>query len=51
MGLLQDFLYGMLPQTITKNPAYILYHREVCLGAKVVVGLVGACGQGVDANC
>ena len=42
----QAFLYGVLPQTLTKNLAYILYRWEVCVRATVVVGLVGAGGLG-----
>ncbi|HEX8600134.1 MAG TPA: ABC transporter permease subunit [Chloroflexia bacterium] len=42
----QVFLYGVLPQTLTKNLAYILYRWEVCMRATVVVGLVGAGGLG-----
>jgi phosphonate transport system permease protein len=42
----QLFLYGVLPQTLPKNLAYILYRWEVCVRATVVVGLVGAGGLG-----
>ncbi len=42
----QVFLYGVLPQTLTKDLAYILYRWEVCVRATVVVGLVGAGGLG-----
>lgn len=42
----QLFLYGVLPQTLSKNLAYILYRWEVCVRATVVVGLVGAGGLG-----
>ena len=40
------FLYGVLPQTFSKNLAFILYRWEVCIRATVVVGLVGAGGLG-----
>lgn len=42
----QVFLYGVLPQTLGKNLAYVLYRWEVCVRATVVVGLVGAGGLG-----
>jgi len=42
----QLFLYGVLPQTLPKNLAYILYRWEVCVRATIVVGLVGAGGLG-----
>jgi phosphonate transport system permease protein len=42
----QVFLYGVLPQTLSKNLAYVLYRWEVCVRATVVVGLVGAGGLG-----
>ncbi|NET34807.1 MAG: ABC transporter permease subunit [Cyanothece sp. SIO1E1] len=40
------FLYGVLPLTLTRFLAYILYRWEVCLRATVIVGLVGAGGLG-----
>jgi phosphonate transport system permease protein len=42
----QIFLYGVLPATLSRNLAYILYRWEVCTRATVVVGLVGAGGLG-----
>lgn len=42
----QIFFYGVLPQTLPKNLAYVLYRWEVCVRATVVVGLVGAGGLG-----
>ena len=42
----QIFFYGVLPQTLSKNLAYVLYRWEVCVRATVVVGLVGAGGLG-----
>jgi phosphonate transport system permease protein len=42
----QVFAYGVLPQTLPKNLAYVLYRWEVCVRATVVVGLVGAGGLG-----
>lgn len=42
----QLFLYGVLPLTLSRNLAYILYRWEVCMRATVVVGLVGAGGLG-----
>ncbi|WP_009632951.1 PhnE/PtxC family ABC transporter permease [Synechocystis sp. PCC 7509] len=42
----QIFLYGVLPQTMPKFIAYILYRWEVCIRATVIVGLVGAGGLG-----
>ncbi len=42
----QVFLYGVLPQTMPKFIAYILYRWEVCIRATVIVGLVGAGGLG-----
>jgi phosphonate transport system permease protein len=40
------FLYGVLPLTLTRAIAYILYRWEVCLRETVIVGLVGAGGLG-----
>lgn len=40
------FLYGVLPLTLTRFLAYILYRWEVCLRETVIVGLVGAGGLG-----
>jgi phosphonate transport system permease protein len=40
------FLYGVLPLTLPRYLAYILYRWEVCIRATVVVGLVGAGGLG-----
>ncbi|MBE9181460.1 ABC transporter permease subunit [Oculatella sp. LEGE 06141] len=40
------FLYGVLPMTLTRSIAYILYRWEVCLRETVIVGLVGAGGLG-----
>ncbi len=42
----QVFLYGVLPATIPRFLAYILYRWEVCIRATVIVGLVGAGGLG-----
>jgi phosphonate transport system permease protein len=42
----QVFLYGVLPQTMPKNLAYILYRWEVCIRATVIAGMVGAGGLG-----
>jgi phosphonate transport system permease protein len=42
----QVFLYGVLPQTMPKFIAYVLYRWEVCIRATVIVGLVGAGGLG-----
>ncbi|HYP41662.1 MAG TPA: ABC transporter permease subunit [Chloroflexia bacterium] len=42
----QVLFYGVLPQTLSKNLAYVLYRWEVCVRATVVVGLVGAGGLG-----
>lgn len=39
-------LYGILPMTLTRFLAYILYRWEVCLRETVIVGLVGAGGLG-----
>jgi phosphonate transport system permease protein len=40
------FLYGVLPLTMTRFLAYILYRWEVCTRETVIVGLVGAGGLG-----
>jgi phosphonate transport system permease protein len=40
------FLYGVLPMTMTRFLAYILYRWEVCMRETVIVGLVGAGGLG-----
>ncbi|KAB8320096.1 ABC transporter permease subunit [Tolypothrix campylonemoides VB511288] len=42
----QVFLYGILPLTLKRFLAYILYRWEVCIRATVIVGLVGAGGLG-----
>ena len=42
----QVFLYGVLPLTLPRFIAYILYRWEVCIRATVLVGLVGAGGLG-----
>lgn len=42
----QVFLYGILPRTLPRFVAYILYRWEVCIRATVIVGLVGAGGLG-----
>ncbi len=42
----QIFLYGVLPLTLPRFVAYILYRWEVCIRATVIVGLVGAGGLG-----
>ena len=42
----QVFLYGVLPLTLPRYIAYILYRWEVCIRATVIVGLVGAGGLG-----
>ncbi len=42
----QVFLYGVLPLTLPRFIAYILYRWEVCIRATVIVGLVGAGGLG-----
>jgi phosphonate transport system permease protein len=42
----QVFIYGVLPQTLPKHLAYVLYRWEVCVRATVLVGLVGAGGLG-----
>jgi phosphonate transport system permease protein len=40
------FLYGVLPLTVTRFLAYMLYRWEVCMRETVIVGLVGAGGLG-----
>ncbi len=40
------FLYGVLPPTLPRFVAYILYRWEVCIRETVIVGLVGAGGLG-----
>ena len=42
----QVFLYSVLPLTLPRFIAYILYRWEVCIRATVIVGLVGAAGLG-----
>jgi phosphonate transport system permease protein len=42
----QIFLYGVLPTTLPRFMAYILYRWEVCIRETVIVGLVGAGGLG-----
>jgi phosphonate transport system permease protein len=42
----QVFIYGVLPRTLPRFVAYILYRWEVCIRATVIVGLVGAGGLG-----
>nr|WP_242022254.1 ABC transporter permease subunit [Trichocoleus sp. FACHB-90] len=42
----QVFLYGILPRTLPRFVAYILYRWEVCIRSTVIVGLVGAGGLG-----
>ena len=42
----QLFLYGVLPLTLPRFLAYILYRWEVCTRETVIVGLVGAGGLG-----
>lgn len=42
----QVVLYGVLPRTLPRFVAYILYRWEVCIRATVIVGLVGAGGLG-----
>lgn len=42
----QVFLYGVLPSTLPRFIAYILYRWEVCIRATVIIGLVGAGGLG-----
>lgn len=40
------FLYGVIPMTMPRFLAYILYRWEVCIRETVIVGLVGAGGLG-----
>ncbi|NET05655.1 MAG: ABC transporter permease subunit [Symploca sp. SIO2B6] len=40
------FLYGVLPLTLPRFLAYILYRWEVCMRETLIVGLVGAGGLG-----
>ncbi|WP_218079878.1 PhnE/PtxC family ABC transporter permease [Anthocerotibacter panamensis] len=40
------FLYGVLPLTLPRFLAYLLYRWEVCIRETVIVGLVGAGGLG-----
>jgi phosphonate transport system permease protein len=42
----QVFLYGVLPATLPRCLAYVLYRWEVCIRATVMVGFVGAGGLG-----
>lgn len=42
----QVFLYGVLPSTLPRFVAYILYRWEVCIRATIIVGFVGAGGLG-----
>lgn len=42
----QVFLYGVLPETLPRFTAYLLYRWEVSIRATVMVGLVGAGGLG-----
>jgi len=42
----QVFLYGVLPLTLPRFLAYILYRWEVCMRETVIVGLVGVGGLG-----
>jgi phosphonate transport system permease protein len=42
----QVFLYGVLPITLPRYLAYVVYRWEVCIRATVMVGLVGAGGIG-----
>lgn len=42
----QTFLYGVLPRTLPRFVAYLLYRWEVCIRSTVIVGLVGAGGLG-----
>ena len=42
----QVFLYGVLPVTLKRFCAYVLYRWEVCIRATVIVGFVGAGGLG-----
>jgi len=42
----QVFLYGVLPTTLPRYLAYVLYRWDVCIRATIVVGFVGAGGIG-----
>ncbi|AFY66862.1 ABC transporter permease [Geitlerinema sp. PCC 7407] len=42
----QIIFYSLLPNTLPRFLAYILYRWEVCIRATVIVGLVGAGGLG-----
>jgi phosphonate transport system permease protein len=42
----QVFLYGVLPSTLPRCLAYVLYRWEVCIRATIMVGFVGAGGIG-----
>ncbi|NES66612.1 MAG: ABC transporter permease subunit [Okeania sp. SIO2D1] len=42
----QIFCYGVVPLTLPRFLAYILYRWEVCIRTTVIVGLVGAGGLG-----
>lgn len=42
----QVFLYGVLPLTLKRFLAYVVYRWEVCIRATVIVGFVGASGLG-----
>jgi phosphonate transport system permease protein len=42
----QVFVYGVLPSTLPRCLAYVLYRWEVCIRATVMVGFVGAGGLG-----
>lgn len=42
----QVFIYGVLPSTLPRCLAYVLYRWEVCIRATVMVGFVGAGGIG-----
>lgn len=42
----QVFMYGVLPATLPRCLAYVLYRWEVCIRATVMVGFVGAGGIG-----
>ncbi len=42
----QVLLYGVLPATLPRHVAYVLYRWEVCIRATVMVGFVGAGGLG-----
>lgn len=42
----QVLIYAVLPHTLPRFMAYILYRWEVCIRATVIVGFVGAGGLG-----